>query len=68
MPNYCVNKRAQLNGDHEVHQYSCSRLPDAENRLFLGDFPSCTAAVRKAKETYPQSNGCFYCSEACHTG
>ena len=35
MPNFCVNKDAQSNGDHEVHDLSadCSYLPDAGNRL-----------------------------------
>lgn len=65
---YYVNRNAQSNGDHEVHTSECSRLPDATNRLFLGTFSSCGPAVTEAKKTYPKSNGCYYCSKACHTG
>jgi len=68
MANYYVNKKAQANGDHEVHAYGCSRLPEPENRIYLGEFASCKGAVTEAKHTYSQSNGCFYCSNACHTG
>ena len=68
MPSYYVNKNAQDNGDHEVHKSDCSWLPDVENRILLGTFNNCQAAVRKAKEYYSQSNGCYYCSNECHTG
>jgi len=64
---YYVNKQAQSNGDHEVHKSDCSRLPSKENRMYLGDFPSCHGAVKEAKKHYPQSNGCYYCANACHT-
>ena len=67
MEHYYVNKRAQANGDHEVHKDGCSFMPDALNRLYLGLFSNCHGAVAKAKQTYPQSNGCYYCSKACHT-
>ena len=68
MASYYVNKNAQANGDHEVHVKGCSWMPDATNRTYLGDYNSCGPAVAKAKEYYPQSNGCYYCSPACHTG
>lgn len=67
MASYYVNKNAQTNGDHEVHHSACSFLPRAENRKYLGEFDSCGGAVRESKKTYPQSNGCYYCSPACHT-
>lgn len=67
MASYYVNKNAQANGDHEVHRFSCSFLPAPENRKYLGEYESCAPAVREAKKTYPQSNGCYYCSPACHT-
>lgn len=67
MPTYYVNKNAQDNGDHEVHKSGCARMPDVSNRLYLGDFASCYGAVHEAKKHYPQSNGCYYCSEECHT-
>ena len=67
MPKYCVNKKVQPNGDHEVHKYSCDRLPEEENRLYLGDFDNCFHAVMEAKKYFAQSNGCYYCSRECHT-
>ncbi len=67
MARYYVNKRAQANGDHEVHKAGCSFMPDEANRQYLGDFSTCAPAVREAKRYYLQSNGCFYCSPECHT-
>jgi hypothetical protein len=67
MASYYVNKNAQSNGDHEVHRSNCSFLPYPENRKYLGEFDSCGGAIREAKRTHPQSNGCYYCSPACHT-
>lgn len=64
---YYVNKNAQSNGDHEVHESGCSYLPASENRLSLGDFSNCHDAVKKAKIDYPSANGCYYCSNECHT-
>jgi len=65
---YYVNKNAQSNGDHEVHTGSCSYLPTAENRIYLGSFTNCADAVRVASRYYSQVNGCYYCSRPCHTG
>jgi hypothetical protein len=67
MARYYVNKNAQDNGDHEVHKHGCSFMPEEHNRKYLGEFTSCGPAVREAKKTYPQSNGCYYCSNECHT-
>ena len=67
MAAYYVNKNAQANGDHEVHTTGCDFLPHETNRLYLGEFTSCRQAVRKAREYYSQVNGCFYCSNDCHT-
>ena len=67
MSYYYVNKNAQANGDHEVHKAGCSFIPLVENRTYLGDFLSCGPAVREAKKHYAKSNGCYYCSYACHT-
>lgn len=67
MHKYYVNKNAQINGDHEVHTTGCSFLPVEHNRLYLGIFASCRGAVQEAKKHYLNSNGCFYCSNDCHT-
>lgn len=67
MSHYYVNKRAQSNGDHEVHKSGCLYMPHEVNRIYLGFFSSCHGAVAKAKQFYPKSNGCYYCCNSCHT-
>ncbi|TMP88347.1 hypothetical protein CWC05_02620 [Pseudoalteromonas ruthenica] len=67
MPTYLVNKRAQSNGDHEVHEDTCNHLPDLSNRMNLGWHADCVSAVREAKKMYNTANGCKFCSEYCHT-
>ncbi|MRX46147.1 hypothetical protein [Pedobacter puniceum] len=62
---YYVNHQAQPNGDHEVHKEDCIYLPYVKK--FLGSFSNCADAVKEAKKTYTQSNGCRICSKACHT-
>ncbi|MCP4710071.1 MAG: hypothetical protein GY869_15715 [Planctomycetes bacterium] len=68
MVKYYVNQQAQANGDHEVHTSDCQYLTHPNNQLYLGSFSHCREAVRAAKNHYPQSNGCYYCSPECHTG
>jgi len=70
MPYFIVNMNAQSNGDHEVHNTTtgCSYMPNAANQLNLGYHTDCHGAVREAKQTYPQSNGCYWCCRACNTG
>ena len=67
MDKYFVNKNAQENGDHEVHKEGCLHMPERKNRIELGDFYNCLDAVKTAKEFYSKSDGCYYCSRACHT-
>lgn len=67
MKKYYVNKKAQSNGDHEVHNETCYRLPDVANRLYLGEFSSCAEAVAAAKRHYSKADGCYYYSPTCHT-
>ena len=67
MAKYYLNKQAQSNGDHEVHKLGCSYLPNPENRIYLGEFPSCHGAVREAKKHYAKADGCYWCSPDCHT-
>ena len=62
---YYVNNKAQSNRDHEVHTENCTYLPS--DKKYLGEFSNCTDAVKEAKKTYTQSNGCKTCSNACHT-
>lgn len=67
MAKYYVNKQAQPTGEHEVHKEDCTYLPTEENRLYLGSFDNCHDAIKKAKEYYDNVDGCYYCSEECHT-
>lgn len=62
---YYVNKNAQANGDHEVHDENCTYLP--YNRKYLGEYDTCKDAVAEAKKEYKTANGCKYCSPLCHT-
>ncbi|MGJ8536792.1 MAG: hypothetical protein ACSHW2_06535 [Parasphingopyxis sp.] len=69
MPYFYVNTNAQSNGDHEVHQKDsgCEHQPAVSNRKDMGWHADCHGAVTEAKKSYPQSNGCYYCCNACHT-
>ena len=65
---YYVNKRAQSNGDHEVHHSGCYVLPKEENRTYLGEFENCRDAVEAAKKIHSEADGCSRCCSECHTG
>ena len=67
MTNYYVNRNAQSNGDHEVHQQGCYWLSLVAYPQYLGLFLSCHGAVQEAKKFYPTANGCIHCSRPCHT-
>ena len=60
VPHYYVNKNAQTNGDHEVHESGCRQGAAQSNQLSLGYHASCHGAVAQAKQTYPTANGCAY--------
>ena len=68
MAKYYVNKKKDSKGDHEVHKQGCRWMPKEENRIYLGDFTSCEQAVSTAKAYYDHVNGCYFCSNECHTG
>lgn len=67
MSSYYVNKNAQAGGEHEVHKYGCTWLPAAENRIYLGQFYTCQAAVQEARKHYTSVDGCYFCCRPCHT-
>ncbi|PTU29143.1 hypothetical protein CJD38_17495 [Stenotrophobium rhamnosiphilum] len=71
MPGFIINRNAQPNGDHEVHNVStgCSFMPSAESQINLGVYSACHEAVSNAKQQWPSHriNGCYYCCYACHT-
>ncbi|WP_205686945.1 hypothetical protein [Chitinophaga rhizosphaerae] len=64
---YYLNNRMQANGDYEVHASTCKYFPLMYSVTYLGEFDTCSDAVRAAKRRYPQANGCYYCSNPCHT-
>ena len=71
MPYYCVNRNAQPNGEHEVHDVSNGTwcLPIQASRFDLGYHANCTSAVQEAaRRGIAQVNGCRWCASACHTG
>lgn len=64
---YYAHTETDNQGGHEVHNESCTRLPDTNNRAYLGDFSNCSDAVNKPKSMgYRPANGCYYCCNACH--
>jgi hypothetical protein len=71
MDRFILNKNAQVNGDHEVHNVTkgCLYMPNSANQIDLGYHSSCHEAVAKAKKMWPQYriNGCYYCANECHT-
>lgn len=71
MARFIMNRNAQSNGDHEVHNAStgCRYMPNPENQIDLGVHDSCHGAVAYAKRLYPnyRINGCATCCNACHT-
>lgn len=71
MARFVINRNAQANGDHEVHNLTlgCNYLPRPENQTDLGEHSHCHGAVALARRQWPQHrvNGCYYCCQACHT-
>ena len=63
---FYVNKYAQPTGEH-VHRSNCAWLPDAENRIYLGDFATSQAAVKEARKYYSCVDGCKHCCPESHT-
>jgi hypothetical protein len=64
---YYANKNAQSNGDHEVHDENCNKLPFESNRKYIGNFSNCKDAVNEAKKSDSSADGCRICSPSCHT-
>ncbi|WP_196889161.1 hypothetical protein [Aureivirga sp. CE67] len=64
---YYVNKTAQKSGEHEVHSQVCYFLPNSNNCIYLGEFSNCKSAINEAKKYYHNIDGCYHCSNNCHT-
>ena len=66
MAHYYLNKNAQPSGEHEVHKEGCHRMPELQNRIYLGYFLNARDAVREARKYFDNVDGCYYCSEEAH--
>lgn len=66
MKRYVLNTLQNSNGDHEVHESSCSRLPPYIYQQDLGYHFTCTSAMNAAKEIKESLNGCYECNRVCH--
>ena len=55
---FYVNKNEQWTGEHEVHRADCAWLPDAANRIYLGEFYTSQPAVQEARKYYNCVDGC----------
>ena len=68
MIHFYLNKNEQGNGDHEVHRGTCSRLPDINNREYLGFFNTSSEAIAQARAMHPfwRIDGCYYCCPENH--
>ena len=51
----------------EVHRADCAWLPDAANRIYLGEFYTSQAAVQEARKYYNCVDGCEHCCPESHT-
>jgi len=67
MSMYYLCRSELANGDHELHAEGCTYLVDPGDCIELGEFDSCRAAMREAKQCFEQCNGCVSCCHACHT-
>ena len=66
MPEYYVNRNTQPTGEHEVHKECCYRMPELQNRLYLGYFSNANDAVIEARKYFREVDGCYYCSNEAH--
>ena len=60
---YFVNRDADVSGDREVHATGCRGLPGMKNRIYLGTFASCRAAVQEARKYYSAVRACPSCAK-----
>lgn len=67
---YYFNDNVDNNGFHEVHTGTCSFLPSALNRTYIGQYNNCKTAIIAARLAHPgeKFDGCFFCCHECHRG
>jgi hypothetical protein len=64
---YYINVQTQPNGDLEVHTERCGYLKGIHRKKELGLFPQGTEAVKEARKSFPNANGCYFCCKEAHT-
>jgi len=65
MHHFYVNKNSDSNTVHEVHIDKCPKLPEANEREYVGYFSDCQEAIVKAQTKYEYVNGCPVCNSDC---
>jgi hypothetical protein len=69
MPSYFIDRRAQADGTHVVHDRSnCPPdcFPAARDAEYLGELLDGFQAVALARLNYAQVNGCLWCATEVH--
>ena len=66
MERYYVNTNAQSTGEHEVHKDGCHKMPELQNRIYLGYFSDAKEAVSEARRYFSNVDGCYYCASEAH--
>ena len=66
MERYYVNTNAQSTGEHEVHKDGCHKMPELQNRIYLGYFSDAKEAVSGARRYFSNVDGCYYCASEAH--
>jgi hypothetical protein len=66
MSNFYVRIKPEFNGTNMVHKKGCPFMPDAANRIPLGEFSSDKNAVKEAERFFSRINGCYFCIKECH--
>ena len=66
MERYYVNTNAQSTGEHEVHKDGCHRMPELQNRIYLGYFSDAKEAVSEARRYFSNVDGCYYFASESH--
>jgi hypothetical protein len=65
MPTYYLDKRKNSLGIYELHEETCSRMPEAAHAVYIGNFSNCKAAMATAAMSYSPVAGCARCSPDC---
>ena len=61
MYKYYLNIRPIINGYFSVHKEGCPFLDEKNERIYLGKCESCYDALKIAKKTTLNSDGCYFC-------